>query len=187
LQPRTLKIQKEEALIDRCRKGDELAYRELYLTYNKAMFNLSMRMLNNREEAEDLLQDCFVKAFGNIAQLKDDAAFGSWLKRMVVNRSIDLLRKRGPLHLPLDENLTAVEEPEEEQGITYEPAIITEALATLPDGYRLIVGLFLFENYSHKMIAEKLGISEGTSKSQYARGRAKLAATIRQLNNERQA
>jgi RNA polymerase sigma factor (sigma-70 family) len=185
LQEKVIKIQVGEALLKRCREGEELAFRELYYRYNKAMFNICMRMLNNTGEAEDVLQESFIQAFRRIGELKDENAFGGWLRKIVVNRCIDQVRKRKPWSLLAVDDI-ADELPYEEP-VTYEPQVVQKAIAMLPEGYRLIVTLFLFEDYTHKQIAEKLGISEGTSKSQYARGRQKLATLIRQLSNDRQA
>jgi RNA polymerase sigma factor (sigma-70 family) len=177
----TVDIQREKTLLTRCREGDDLAFRELYGRYCKAMFNICMRMLNDRVEAEDVLQEAFITTFGKLKDLKDELAFGSWLKRIVVNRCIDMVRKRKTWHVEVDESIPA--DDQQDEPATYDPAIVTKALAMLPEGYRVIVTLFLFEDLPHKEIAKKLGISESTSKSQYARGRRKLAALITELSH----
>lgn len=177
-------IPKSGSLLKRCLDGEELAYKELYERYSRAMYNIAMRILNEQTEAEDVIQEAFMNAFTNLGQLKSEDAFGSWLKRIVVNRSVDRVRRRKSWYVEADESIpaddTGYEEPAE-----YDPEKVRAALAMLPEGYRVIVTLFLFEDLPHKSIAEKLGISESTSKSQYARGRKKLASFIMQLHNAR--
>jgi RNA polymerase sigma factor (sigma-70 family) len=170
--------EKNLAVIDRCKKGDNEAFRELYSSYARAMFSTCMRMLNNKEDAEDILQESFISAFRNISQYKANASFGSWLKRIVINNCIDFIKRSRNGYIPLEEIDPADEEPAEE--IKYDAAAIKESVQELPDGFRIILTLYLFEDHSHRMIAEKLGISEGTSKSQYSRARKKLAEIIRQ-------
>jgi RNA polymerase sigma-70 factor (ECF subfamily) len=143
-----------------------------------------MRMLNNKMEAEDVLQESFISAFNNIQQYRGESSFGNWLKRIVINRCIDSLNKRDFRLVSLEEQDLAEEELAEDAAIHYSVEAIKEAISQLADGYRVILSLYLFEDYSHKMIAEKLNISEGTSKSQYARARKKLMELIT-LKNQR--
>jgi RNA polymerase sigma factor (sigma-70 family) len=164
-------------LIARCKKGDHKAFKDVYELYSKSMFNVCVRMLNSRDEAEDTLQDSFISAFNNIKQYSDKASFGSWLKRIVVNKCIDVIRKKNTQLLPIDEAELAEVEVEEES-IVYDIESVKEGISRLPDGYRVILTLYLFEDFSHSMIAEKLNISEGTSKSQYSRARKKLVELI---------
>jgi RNA polymerase sigma-70 factor (ECF subfamily) len=168
-------------LVAKCKKGDEAAFRELYRLYAKPMFNAGMRILNNRDEAEDVLQESFVAAFRHIRSFEEKGSFGGWLKRIVINKSLDALKKQKQSFLPIDElNIAEEEEPEEENGFVYDAVSLQKAIDRLPDGYRIILTLFLFEDYSHRMIAEKLGISESTSKSQYLRARKKLGTYLKE-------
>ena len=174
----------QDKLIRACKEGQEQAFREVYQLYNKAMYNICVRMLNNQDEAKDVLQESFISAFRNIRQFSGKATFGSWLKRIVINRCIDAIKKRNPLLISLDESrVDAGEEENAEEPETYEVEEIRKAVLQLPDGYRVILTLFLFENYTHRMIAEQMGISEGTSKSQYARARKKLVALMKGQTN----
>ncbi len=142
------------------------------------MFNICMRMLNERAEAEDVLQESFLSAFRKLDQYDFKASFGSWLKRIVINKCIHALRKRNTFLIPLGE-MDLPEEPEQEEPeLLFEVSSLKEGIAQLPDGYRAILTLYLFEDFSHKMISEKLGISEGTSKSQYSRAKARLVEWI---------
>ena len=140
-------------------------------------------MLNNSDEAKDVLQESFISAFKNINQYSGHGSFGSWLKRIVINKSIDTIRKRDLFLVPLSEDI--MEEEAGEETVNYDPEHIRTAVAALPNGYRVILSLFLFEDHTHKMIAEKLKISEGTSKSQYARAKKKLIELIKQSHHER--
>lgn len=161
-------------LVEQCKKGDQKAFQELYRLYSKAMFNISMRILNNRDEAEDVLQESFVAAFRHIQSFNEKGSFGGWLKRIVINKSIDAAKKQRQDFVSLSDIDLPEEEAEEESAVTYDAASLQKAIELLPDGYRIILTLFLFEDYSHRMIAEKLNISESTSKSQYLRARKKL-------------
>jgi RNA polymerase sigma-70 factor (ECF subfamily) len=169
----------DKARIERCRKGEKQAFKELYELYCKAMFNIGLRILNDAEEAEDVLQESFVVVFENIGNISSDAGFGGYLKKVVVNRSIDRIRKRKLNFLSLDEARYVEEElPEEEPN--YKIDVLLACIRELPQGFQLILNLFLIENYSHKEISELLNISEGTSKSQYHRARKKLAELYNQ-------
>lgn len=148
------------------------------------MLNVSYRIVGNLTEAEDILQEAFIAAITKKELLDLEDEFGRWLKKIVVNRSIEYLRKRNISFELQDEihDLCAIESDTFNQfeGVTVED--IKQALATLPEGYRLVLTLYLFEDYTHVEIATALGISQGTSKSQYNRGRKKLAAILMQKN-----
>lgn len=135
-------------------------------------------MLNDREDAKDVLQESFISAFKNIHQYSGKVSFGSWLKRIVINACITAIKKRNNNIIPLEERDLPEEPLEEETRIAYTIEDVKAAVSELADGYRIILSLYLFEDYGHKMIAEKLNISEGTSKSQYSRARKKLMELI---------
>lgn len=166
------------AIIERCKKGERTAFQELYSLYAKAMFNISVRILNNSDEAEEVLQDAFLKAFEKIDTYDKNYAFGVWLKRIVINRSLDVLKKRKLNFVSIDDVQYA--EHEEEEEAIYDVEVIKKCIRELPDGYRTVISLFLFEDHTHKEIAELLGISEGTSKSQYNRAKKKLIELVKQ-------
>lgn len=165
------------AIIERCQKGERKAFQELYNLYAKAMFNISVRILNNSDEAEEVIQDAFLKAFEKINTYDKNYSFGVWLKRIVINRSLDLLKKRKLNFVSIDEADFREEEPDEES--IYDVEVLKKCIQELPDGYRTILTLFVFEDYSHKEIAEQLNISEGTSKSQYNRAKKKLIELVK--------
>ncbi len=166
-------------LLSQCRRGESSALKKLYLLYIKAMLNISMRIVNNKDEAEDVLQECFLKAFQNIHQFESEKDFAAWLKRVVVNRSIDILRKQKKENILYFDEVADIEDEAEEENVVYDIETVRSCVQQLPDGYRIVLTLFLFEDYSHSDIATLLNISEGTSKSQYSRAKNKLITLIK--------
>lgn len=165
-----------DELVDRCKNGDQAGYAMLYQRYARAMFNTSLRIVNNRADAEDILQESFLAAF-RLENFDYSSTFGAWLKRIVVNKSIDVIRRRHRGAAELEEIHTGI--PAEEAmddsippGLTVEK--IKEALIGLPAGYRAVLSLYLFEDYSYGEIAALLQVSEVTVRTQYHRGRKKL-------------
>jgi RNA polymerase sigma-70 factor (ECF subfamily) len=167
-----LNINIHAPLIEECRMGNRKAQFNLYEQYSKAMYNLAYRILNNREDAEDILQESFVECFRNISTFRFESTFGAWLKKIVVNRSINHIKKK-KIDLTLYDTLPPVIYEEDEE-VTYETEKIFKAIEMLPDGYRIILTLYLLEGYDHTEISQILGISESTSKSQYSRAKEKL-------------
>ncbi len=142
-------------------------------------------MMANEEEAEDVLQESFLSAFRNISSYREDASFGSWLKRIVINKSITLLNKRklmeevneqtvGEYHYEWDVN---------DGGSTLSTDEIRQAVKLLPDGFRSVLTLYLFEGYDHGEIAGIMNISESTSKSQYNRAKKRLREILKKSVN----
>ena len=167
-----LSINIHAQLIEKCKNGDSQAQFSLYNQYKKAMYNLAHRILNNREDAEDILQEAFVDCFRNIGSFRFESTFGAWLKKILLNRCINHLRKK-KLDLTLCENLPPVIYEEEEE-VTYDTGKIFKGIEMLPDGYRIILTLYLLEGYDHSEISQILDISESTSKSQYMRAKERL-------------
>lgn len=163
-------------LVARLREHDREAQFEIYQLYSKAMFNTALRMVREREEAEDVLQESFLAAFTRIELYKGEATFGAWLKRIVVNKCINALNKKKASIVPLDEapleaSTAAQEDP---RSPVWNIDQINRAIQELPDGYRVVFSLYLLEGYDHREISQILGISEGGSKSQYNRAKKKL-------------
>ena len=164
-----------------CRKGDPAAQFELYRLYSQAMYNVCLRMVRTEGDAEDLLQRSFVDVFTHIRQFGFQSSVGAWIKRIVVNNCINHLRKKRLLTEELtDRHHPTPEKPDDcpDADAVYRTAGIRAALLQLPDGYRAVFSLYLLEGYDHREIAEILGISEATSKSQYSRAKAKLRSLI---------
>ncbi|MEJ8758015.1 RNA polymerase sigma factor [Pontibacter sp. H259] len=169
-------------VVERCKGGDNRAQYELYKLYSKAMFNVSMRITNDYAEAEDVLQEAFISAFKNLHAYKSEASFGSWLKKIVVNAAINSIRKRRSELVPMDERVAA-EVPEEvtdDSDTEWQVEKVRRAIQKLPDGYRVVLSLYLLDGYDHAEIGEVLGVSESTSKSQYSRAKKKLVEIMRE-------
>ena len=140
------------------------------------MYNVGYRIVNNSEEAEDVLQDAFISAFNNPDRYRGDSTFGAWLKRIVINKAINYLNKKKPERMPDDERWDVREEEvvDELEGFPFTVEKVRAAIEALPDGYRSVLSLYLVEGYDHGEIAEILGITESTSKSQFNRAKKKL-------------
>ena len=161
-------------IIERCRKGDRDAFYQLYKLYSRSMYNIGYRIVNDKDEAEDVLQEAFISAFRSLDHYRGDASFGSWLKRIVVNKAINVLKGRRMERLIEDENFDFREDEPEEGEFKYSVDEVRRAMERLPDGYRSVLSLYLVEGYDHGEIAGILGISESTSKSQFNRSKKKL-------------
>ena len=161
-------------IIELSKARNSQAQFQLYQLYAKAMYNVCYRIMNNREEAEDMLQESFTEAFMKIDTFRFESTFGAWLKRITVNKCINALKRR-KAELVYTDTVSddGYEEKEfDPRGLTVEQ--VQHALEEMPEGYRLVFSLFLLEGYDHGEIAQILGISESTSKSQYARARKKI-------------
>jgi RNA polymerase sigma-70 factor (ECF subfamily) len=158
----------QENIIEQCRQGDIRAQFVLYKAYSKAMYNTAIRFTNNKMDAEDILQESFVTAFTAIENLENSRAFGSWLKRIVINNCISMLRSKRILFSDLPPEPFEKEE-EEEEPFNPDPAIIHNAIRELPEGARGVLILYLLEGYSHREVAKALDVTESTSRTQYAR------------------
>lgn len=178
-------------LVDRCKMGERGAQYQLYKLYSKAMFNVCMRVLNHTEEAEDVLQEAFIDAFSHLHQFRHQSTFGAWLKQIVVNKAVSQLRARKvqwvqieTLRNPDDDyDLEYVEDAESDL-VDLNVDRIREAIKILPAGYRVVLSLYLFEGYDHEEISQILGISEGTSRSQYMRAKQKLIEIVKRLSKQ---
>ncbi|MFT4663809.1 MAG: RNA polymerase sigma factor (sigma-70 family) [Polaribacter sp.] len=169
-------------LIQRCIAGKKTAQVELYNTYSPTMFGICLRYSNDYHSAEDLLQEGFIKAFNNIDRYKAQGSFEGWLKRIFINTAIEQYRKSKRLSfLPLEkEQQFASQETNALDKLVVEDLL--KLLQKTPYGYRTVFNLYVVEGYNHREIAELLGISEGTSKSQLARARSFLKELILKQN-----
>ncbi len=166
--------------MDRCRLGDRKAQYEVYKLYSKAMFNVAMRITNDYAEAEDALQEAFLNAFQHLSNFKGDSTFGSWLKKIVINQALATLRKRKVEWASMDDRDFAEENTgTQEEDMNFQVDQIRRAIQQLPEGYRVVLSLYLLEGYDHQEIGEVLGISESTSKSQYSRAKQKLMQLLK--------
>lgn len=167
-------------VVNRCVAGERSAYSELYGLYSKAMYNVSLRITHNEDDAEDVLQEAFISAFTNITKFKGDSTFGAWIKRIVINKAINHINKNKLDTTSVEEEGTDIEEDQPDDDVQYSVEGIRRAVEQLPKGYRLVFSLYLIEGYDHKEIAGILDITESTSKSQYNRSKKKIKEILKQ-------
>ncbi len=169
-------------VVERCKKGDVRAFRELYEAYSAAMYNICLRMTNNVSDAEDTLQEAFIQVHKNINRLEQETSISAWIKRIVVNHCLNTLRKKKVYFEEVEEVEVMAEEGIDEAQFTWTVAAVKSAIHGLPQGYRTVLNLYLFEEYSHREIAEMLGITESTAKTQYMRAKEKVRQIVKQQN-----
>ena len=160
-------------LIDRCLQQDKEAQFSIYKLYYRAMYNTSLRIVNNSDDAEDIMQESFLTAFQRLDSYKGEVSFGIWLKRIVVNRSLDYLRKRKVAFEEVRPELAVYDEVQEDEAV-YSVEEIKDAIFQLSDGYRTILSLLLLEGYDHEEVSEILGISNVASRTQFSRAKQHL-------------
>ena len=170
----------DDRLIDRCKNGEVKAQFLLYKKYSKAMYNIAIRFLNNKMDAEDILQESFVTAFEKLRELTNNDAFGSWLKRIVINNCITQIRRNKLEFDDIEDYMTADYPDDGDEDLTVDPVLVHKAIKELPAGGRTVLVLHALEGYKHHEIAEMLGISESTSKSQYRRALELLYINLKQ-------
>jgi RNA polymerase sigma factor (sigma-70 family) len=149
--------------------------------YSKAMLNVAFRIVGNIGDAEDVLQEAFLDAFSKLKDFRQETTFGLWLKQIVVHRSVNLLRKRKVEWVELEsgefENLPD-EVADDDDDIQYQVALVKAAMNKLPEGYRVVLSLYLLEGYDHEEIGQILNIAENTSRTQFLRAKRKLQALL---------
>ncbi|TSJ46352.1 RNA polymerase sigma factor [Fluviicola chungangensis] len=172
-------------LVNECAKGNSKAQRALFDKFAPKMLAVCQRYLRNTQEAEDVLQDGFVKVFQKIVDFKMEGSLEGWIRRIVVNTALDTIRKNKKL---LDD--VQVEEVQYKVSFTdhqfdgMDLAQLMKLIDEMPDGYRIVFNMFAIEGYSHKEIADTLGVTENTSKSQYSRARAFLRTQLELLGRD---
>jgi len=168
-----------QALIDGCRKGDQKAQFQIYKLYYKAMYNISLQIVRNQMEAEDIMQESFLSAFEAIGSYSGTVSFGAWLKKIVYNRSLDHLRKSsrfvfGDLECCNDLEEDSSEVLNDTEETERRVSKVKEIISTLPSKCRNVLSLHLLEGYDHEEIGEILSISPSSSRSQFSRGRYRI-------------
>lgn len=175
----------DETLLDRVRSGDERAMRRLYDRYVGFLRGTCRRYLTDEDEVKDVLQESFIKIFGALDRFsyRGPGSLRAWMKQIVVHQALNALRAR-KWTCPLEEETSpepAEEEPEEVDQVPLE--VIQGMIDRLPEGYRVVFSLYALDGLSHRQVAEALGITEGTSASQYARARRRLAEMIKEYTS----
>ncbi len=167
-----------QEIIDQCKEGSQKAQFQLYKLYYKPMFSVCMRLMNNETEAEDVMQEAFLNAFKKIDTYKGEVSFGAWLKKIVVNRSLDYLKKRKVKFEEINEKTNKfIDHQMETKEVNMK--VIKDAIQKLPDGYRVVLSLYLIEGYDHEEISEILGISNSNSRTQFLRAKNKLREILK--------
>ncbi len=174
----TVTVDIHQNWIDQLKKGDQSAARNIYDSYSKAMYNTLIRLTGNSDDAQDLLQEAFIKAFRKIESFRGSSTFGAWLKKIVVNTGLEHLRKKKVVYEELSEKYEKVPEPDE-SAMEIDPYQVHESIKKLPDGTRTVLSLYLLEGYTHNEISGILGITESTSKTQFMRGKAILREQLK--------
>lgn len=174
---------KLKKLISQCQKKELKAQKELYELYSAKLFSLSLKYSKNYAEAQDNLQDAFITIFENIHQFKHKGSFEGWLKRITINTALARYRNQKVFSLNHEELIVQPESDYSDHGISLQTLL--KNIQELPNRYRMVFNMYVLDGYSHKEIAGMMGISEGTSKSNLARGRQILKDKINAiLNNE---
>lgn len=170
----------QKDIVEKCKANDRAAQLKLYGLYCDGMYGVAMRFLKNAHDAEDVLQESFIKAFQRIHQFKGEVTFGAWLKRIVVNNCIDFLKSRKENSIALDENYIRTVDTDDwtvEADIGLED--IKEAMEQLPDKYKYVVLMYLLEGFDHQEIAQVLQITETASRTRLLRGRSQLKELLK--------
>jgi RNA polymerase sigma factor (sigma-70 family) len=165
----------EEAIIKGCLQNDAASQRELYGRYSPKMLAVCYRFAHSREDAEDMLQEGFIKVFKQMHSFQNKGAFEGWIRRIVVHTCINILKKNKKFSDSVDITYaTGVQVREESVPSIIQAKQVNECIRMLPLGYRTVLNLYALEGYSHREIAEMLEIEESTSRSQYTRAKAML-------------
>ena len=173
-------------IIEKCKQNDRKAQLQLYSQYCDGMYVVAKRFVKDSMEAEDIVQEAFIKAFSKLHQYKAEVTFGAWLKRIVINKSIDLLKSKKKHLQDLDEvHLKVVDDAYDEWSVEDNITIedVKEAIEQLPEKYKLVVMLYLIEGYDHQEISEILNITEVASRTQLSRGKVKLQELLIPMRN----
>ncbi len=165
----------EEAILSGCLKNDATAQRELYNRYSSKMLAVCYRFAHNREDAEDMLQEGFIKVFTQMHTYEKRGAFEGWIRRIVVHTCINILKKNKKFNESVDLiHAAGIQVREESVPAIIQAKQVVECIRMLPIGYRTVLNLYAVEGYSHREIAKMLEIEESTSRSQYTRAKAML-------------
>ena len=178
-------IFKHKELVEACVLNDRSAQMKIYKLYYKAMYNASYNIVNDSFIAEDIMQDAFLDAFSKVGKFEWRSSFGSWLKRIVVNKSIDSLKKVNDT-VPINDEMVAFEEDDSDDELEYVKCKLDEikiSMASLSDNYRTILVLYLIEGYDHQEISQILNLPYNNVRVRYMRAKRKLIEGVIELAN----
>tara|TARA_R110001592_G_scaffold206496_1_gene457188 strand:- start:1059 stop:1613 length:555 start_codon:yes stop_codon:yes gene_type:complete len=177
-----------QILIQKCVENDREGQRELYTLLSPVLYGICLKYMKNKTEADDVFQDAFIILFQKIGQYKFEGSFEGWAKRIFVNEALEVLRKKQRrLYVVIDHsNLSnSLEDEMNESSLVVSHDRLLKHIQQLPDNYRMIFNLYVFEGYSHKAIADRLKIAAGTSKSLLSRAKSVLRTKINEELNEK--
>ena len=175
---------REDELIEGCKKQDGPAQEALFQRFSGKMYAVCCRYVKSKMEAEDVLVMAFSKIFDRIGQYKGDGSFEGWIRKVIVNESLSYLRKNKNMYLETDIEAAEREPDYSQLESQLEAEDLLKMINALPTGYRIVFNMYAIDGYSHKEIANHLGISENTSKSQLSRARALLQRNCLELEND---
>lgn len=173
----------EEQLVKECISGNAIAHKKFYDLFAKKMMGVCLRYTSNYEEAQDVLQDGFIKVFSKLPKFVNKGSLEGWVRRIMVNTALDQYRKNKKHQRDVELDSVSFKLEKSEYIIEAMSADdLLKIIQTLPEGYRIVFNLFAIEGYSHKEIAEQLGVTESTSKSQYSRAKKMLRKLLVENN-----
>ncbi len=184
---RTTNIHIHQELIDKCKQGNKNAQFEIYKLYSDAMYNTAVRIVNDEYEAEDVMQEAFLQAFNKLDTYKGEVSFGAWLKKIVVNKSLDMVRRNKLDTFNIDENPISIiddDQSADEKEVNEKVKAIKEAIGNLPEKDRVLLNLYLIEGYDQQEISEFLNISYASVRTAYSRAKKKLQSVLQEMNVE---
>ena len=167
------------SLVNSCVKGNKQAQKALFDKFSRKMLGVCLRYTKQIDQAEDVLQDGFIKVFTNLPKYKNEGSLEGWIRKIMVNTALDHIRKNNKL--VLENDILVNTALYQHHDLTLEKLMAADLLKliqSMPEGYRIVFNMFAIEGYSHKEIADTLGVSENTSKSQYLRAREYLRLRI---------
>ena len=174
-----------DRIIDKCKQGDRQAAEKIYQIFSAKMFALCLRFSKDRADAEDTLQDGFIKIFTSIGLYTGKGSFEGWMKRIMINTAMEKFRKNPPLQIV--EELPEIEDNEDiDEEVSIPEEVLADFVNQLPERYKMVFNLYVIEEMSHKDIAALLGINEGTSKSNLARAREILKRKVKEYLDHEQ-
>lgn len=171
----------KSAIVEQCKANNRSAQLQLYRKYCDGMFIVAMRFLKNSDDAEDVLQESFIKAFQKIHQFKGNVTFGAWLKRIVINKCIDFLKSKKEKEVPLNEEYMQVVEDDDDWKVSSTISVeqVRTAIDQLQGKYKYVVLMYLLEGYDHQEISEVLNITESACRTRLLRGKLQLKELLK--------
>jgi RNA polymerase sigma-70 factor (ECF subfamily) len=172
-------------LIEQCKKGNQKAQLQIYNLYCEAMFCIACRYLKDEEEAKDAMQEGFIKAFSKIDSYHKEASFGSWLKRVIINQCLDVVKKKKLETIPLDDySLEIIDDNDWSFDVRITKEKVLEAIGRLPEKHQTVINLYLIEGYDHSEISDIMEIPIKTSRTYLRRGKLQLQELLKEQKHE---